>query len=167
MAFLLDSNVFIQAKNEYYGFDICPGFWEFIDAEAASGSVLSIARVKGELVDYGNELAEWARGRNQEFFLPEPEGMETSVRRVTDWVQAADFRDAAKREFFDSTDQFLIAHALHEGHTVVTHEVHVEGERRRVKIPTVCRAVGVPHVRTFEFIRERGAIFRLQPPATR
>ncbi|MBF0436614.1 MAG: DUF4411 family protein [Magnetococcales bacterium] len=24
--FLLDSNVFIEAKNRYYGFDICPGF---------------------------------------------------------------------------------------------------------------------------------------------
>jgi hypothetical protein len=27
MAYLLDSDVFIQAKNLHYGFDFCPGFW--------------------------------------------------------------------------------------------------------------------------------------------
>ncbi len=27
MAYLLDANVFIQAKNLHYGFDFCPGFW--------------------------------------------------------------------------------------------------------------------------------------------
>ncbi|MGI6459578.1 MAG: DUF4411 family protein [Candidatus Hydrogenedentales bacterium] len=26
--YLLDSDVFIQAKNEHYAFSICPGFWE-------------------------------------------------------------------------------------------------------------------------------------------
>jgi hypothetical protein len=35
--FLLDSNVFIQAKNFYYGFDICPGFWKWLD-DAVNGS---------------------------------------------------------------------------------------------------------------------------------
>lgn len=29
--FLLDANVFIEAKNRYYGFDICPGFWRWLD----------------------------------------------------------------------------------------------------------------------------------------
>lgn len=27
MTYLLDSNVFIQAKNLHYGFDFCPAFW--------------------------------------------------------------------------------------------------------------------------------------------
>jgi len=27
MAYLLDANVFIQAKNLYYGLDFCPAFW--------------------------------------------------------------------------------------------------------------------------------------------
>ena len=25
--FVLDTNTLIEAKNRYYGFDICPGFW--------------------------------------------------------------------------------------------------------------------------------------------
>ena len=30
MAYLLDTNVFIQAKNLYYGFDFCPAFWDWL-----------------------------------------------------------------------------------------------------------------------------------------
>ena len=26
-AYLIDANVFIQAKNLHYGFDFCPAFW--------------------------------------------------------------------------------------------------------------------------------------------
>jgi Domain of unknown function (DUF4411) len=29
MGYLLDANVFIQAKNLHYGFDFCPAFWEW------------------------------------------------------------------------------------------------------------------------------------------
>nr|WP_269633613.1 DUF4411 family protein [Pelomonas sp. BJYL3] len=36
MAYLLDANVFIQAKNLQYGFDFCPGFWDWLAQYAAS-----------------------------------------------------------------------------------------------------------------------------------
>jgi hypothetical protein len=49
MPYLLDANTLIQAKNEYYAFDICPGFWEWIDIANASGDVSSIERVADEL----------------------------------------------------------------------------------------------------------------------
>ena len=29
MAYLLDANVFIQAKNLHYGLDFCPAFWDW------------------------------------------------------------------------------------------------------------------------------------------
>jgi hypothetical protein len=32
MAYLLDANVFIQAKNLYYGLDFCPAFWDWLIA---------------------------------------------------------------------------------------------------------------------------------------
>jgi uncharacterized protein DUF4411 len=31
MAYLLDTDVFIQAKNLHYAFDVCPGFWSWLD----------------------------------------------------------------------------------------------------------------------------------------
>lgn len=30
MAYLLDSNVLIEAKQRYYDFGVCPGFWEWL-----------------------------------------------------------------------------------------------------------------------------------------
>lgn len=51
MKYLLDSNVFIQAKNEYYGMDFCPGFWDWLIAGNEAGIVASVARVHKELRD--------------------------------------------------------------------------------------------------------------------
>lgn len=35
MSYLLDANVFIQAKNLHYGLDFCPAFWQWlIDSQA-------------------------------------------------------------------------------------------------------------------------------------
>ncbi|MFS2059288.1 DUF4411 family protein [Kosakonia cowanii] len=28
MRYLLDANTYIQAKNQYYGMDICPAYWK-------------------------------------------------------------------------------------------------------------------------------------------
>ena len=44
MAYLLDANVFIQGRKLHYGFDICPGFWDWLDRENAAGNVLSIEK---------------------------------------------------------------------------------------------------------------------------
>jgi hypothetical protein len=44
MAYLLDANVFIEAKNRYYGFEICPGFWEWLISENAADRVFSIEK---------------------------------------------------------------------------------------------------------------------------
>jgi hypothetical protein len=44
MPYLLDSDVFIQAKNLHYSFDFCPAFWDWIDASHKRGLVFSIER---------------------------------------------------------------------------------------------------------------------------
>lgn len=69
MAYLLDSNIFIQAKNEYYGFDLCPGFWEWLEQQNAAGKVFSIDRVQEELVSYADALSQWAKKQGHVFFL--------------------------------------------------------------------------------------------------
>jgi hypothetical protein len=63
MPYLLDSNVFIEAKNRYYGLDFCPAFWEWLLHENAAGTVLSIEKVGDELEAGEDELADWAEAR--------------------------------------------------------------------------------------------------------
>jgi hypothetical protein len=50
MAYLLDANVFIEAKNGYYGFDFAPAFWDWLDHEHSNGNLFSIEKVRDELV---------------------------------------------------------------------------------------------------------------------
>lgn len=159
MAYLLDANTFIQAKNEYYWFDICPGFWDWLDQQNLAGNIFSIDRIGDELKQGNDTLARWATAKGRSFFLPLDNAALEAMPRVVRWVQNVDYKDHAKRSFLGSADPFLIAYALAHGHTVVTHEVHVEGERRRVKIPSVCRALQVPCVRTVEMLRREGARF--------
>jgi len=49
MAYLLDADAFIQAKNLHYGFDFCPVFWDWLVREHTSGRVFSIEKVGDEL----------------------------------------------------------------------------------------------------------------------
>ncbi len=55
--YLLDADVFIRAKNQHYGFDLCPGFWKWIDREHAAGKVFSIQRVYHELLAAQDKLS--------------------------------------------------------------------------------------------------------------
>lgn len=66
--FLLDANVFIQAKNLHYGFDFCPAFWDWMVAQNANGTVASIEKVSDELVGGGDELSDWAGAQEKSFF---------------------------------------------------------------------------------------------------
>lgn len=47
----VDTNVFIEAKNRYYRFDMPPGrwFWGLMDRAIAAGIVQSAERMKDEL----------------------------------------------------------------------------------------------------------------------
>ena len=58
--FLLDANVFIEAKRRYYAFDICPGYWDCLVWHQQEGRLESLDRVKQELERGGDDLWEWA-----------------------------------------------------------------------------------------------------------
>ncbi|TAK84273.1 MAG: DUF4411 family protein [Betaproteobacteria bacterium] len=162
MAYVLDSDVLIQAKDENYPFDICPGFWDWLDRQYAAGRVHSVQAVREELERGNDELGEWAKARRDSFFLLVDERTSGAMAAVSGWVQAGDFRDDAKRIFLAGADPWLIAHALAHGHTVVTREVHIEGEKRNVKIPTVCKALNVPSMRALDMLRKERVQFVLK-----
>lgn len=163
MAYLLDTNTLIQAKNDYYAFNLCPGFWDWLASANTAGTVHSIEPVLGEIREGNDYLTDWANARPPSFFLPMDAGAAAQLPRVVAWVQAADFRDEAKRDFLAKADPQLIAYALAHGATLATHEVHIEGERRKVKIPTVCRALEVSCVRTFQMLTSEGVRFVVEP----
>ena|SRR2546428_28212 len=69
MPYLLDANVFIQAKNLHYGMDFCPAFWDWLIEGNAAKQVFSIEKVGDEILAIADELAVWADDRGSDFFL--------------------------------------------------------------------------------------------------
>jgi len=47
--YVLDANVFIEAAQRYYAFDLAPGFWQALLDHAKDGRIQSIDRVSVEL----------------------------------------------------------------------------------------------------------------------
>jgi hypothetical protein len=56
-------------------------------------------------------------------------------------------------------DPWVIAHAMDEGAIVVTKENEILGSSKKIKIPNVCKKMGVPCIDDFQFIREVGITF--------
>ncbi len=160
MAFLLDTNILIEAKNRYYGFDICPGFWAWLSAEEAGGRVLSIAAVRDEIVGREDDLSEWARARTPRFFQAPDASTLAPMATLAVWVREQRYRAAAINEFLGSADYYLIAFAMAHGHTVVSHERPSDAVAK-VKIPEPCIAHGVEIINPFTMLRRSGCRFVL------
>jgi uncharacterized protein DUF4411 len=159
MAYLLDANVLIEAKNRYYGMDFCPAFWDWIDAAHAAGSVFSIDKVRDELVSGEDDLADWARQRGGGFFLKPDGAVLLSLRAVSAWAVGAPYDQAAVNGFLDGADFYLVAHAHAHGHTLVTHER--AGAVKKVKIPDACIGLDVQFTQPFAMLRGERASFVL------
>ncbi len=70
--YLLDADVFMTSANNYYAFDLAPGFWEWLKSPAVQASVASVEAVKEEVNVGNDDLAEWIAGLPEEFWLPIP-----------------------------------------------------------------------------------------------
>jgi len=67
VAYLLDANVFIQAKRLHYGMDFCPSFWDWLREQNEAGRVFSIEKVADELTAGDDQLSRWAEQRGDAF----------------------------------------------------------------------------------------------------
>lgn len=161
--YLLDANIFIQAKNFYYGFDICPGFWEWMDQAAEGRSVYSITKVYDELVDGHDELADWSRDRKGDGRFIDVSDITTQKMfgEIAVCVQGGPYHDPAKRDFLAKADPWLVAKAKAVGATVVTHEKLAPAALRKVPLPNICNAFGVPFIDTFRLLQVHSAAFGL------
>ena len=160
--YILDANVFIQAKNLHYGFDFCPAFWDWLVEQNQAGNVASIEKVADELHAGADDLAEWVGERGGDFFLRPDDTVVPALRTVSDWASGAGYQPAAIATFLQIADYWLIAHALALDCTVVTHEVPADTVRK-IKIPNACIALGLRCMSPYEMLRRERARFVLGP----
>jgi hypothetical protein len=162
MAYLLDANVFIQAKRLHYGLDFCPAFWDWLIARNTAQRVFSIEKVGDEIDAGGDELADWAAQRGSGFFLQPDPAMLPALGSVSTWAMGQGYEPAAVNTFLQVADYYLVAYALAYGHTVVTHE-KADPSTKKIKIPNACIGLKIKCMTPFEMLRHERARFILGP----
>lgn len=166
MAYCLDANTFIEAKNRYYGLDFCPAFWDWLDREAESDRLLCVRAIYDEIASGTDDLSLWIKGRNGHRWLCKIDAadVQRAYQTVVRYVESrrGHYTDDAIARFMAGADPWLIAYCLAHGHTLVTHERSDPQARRVVKIPDVCQHLGVTCIDGFQVMRDLAARFILE-----
>lgn len=160
--YLLDANAFITAHRSIYPFDVHPGYWDWLAQALRDGTIGSIQRVRDELTSHEDQLQRWVEDQVGLDLEPDDDVI-GALRQLATWTMAQDrFRDAAKTEFLDLADYFLVAQALAGNHVVVTFESPQPEGKKTVKIPDACDAFNVEWIQPIEMLRRAGARFVLE-----
>jgi hypothetical protein len=162
MPYLLDSNAFIQAKNHFYRFSFCPGFWDWVLAHHGAGSIFSVEKVEDELKLVADQLADWVTNTAPNGFFVRPTAQVATAQGVVSrWVQAqAVYSTAEKARFLAKADPWLVAEAIEGGFEIITFEEMVPPNSSKVKIPNVAANFGVNCVSLYDVIEASGAQLR-------
>ena len=160
MAYLLDANVFIQAKNLHYGLDFCPAFWNWLIVNNNNQKVFSIEKVGDELEAGNDELAEWTGEQGSNFFLKPDSAMLSALGQVSSWATTQNYDPAAVNTFFQVADYYLVAFAVGHKHTIVTHEI-ASPSIKKIKIPNACIGLDIKCITPYEMLRKERARFVL------
>lgn len=158
LPYIIDSDVLISAKNRYYSFDICPGFWASLLQHHQSAEVFSLDRIRQELLAgrEDDDLVQWTTNVvPADFFLSTQDAeIVTAFTEIMMWVQRhPQYYDSAKAKFATEADGWLAAFARVKGAMVITNEQPRPESRNRILLPDVCDQFGVKYDDTFAMLK--------------
>jgi hypothetical protein len=162
--YLLDANTLIEAKNRHYGMDFCPAFWDFIELEATKTTLASIDMVYDELKEYGDDLSQWVKDRKKLIYNISSANLDIQKKfmKIADFVNKHPvYSQSEKDRFLSGADPWLIACASVMECVIVTHEVIVPANSKKVKIPNIAQNFEVSWISPFDMIRKLGGKFVL------
>jgi len=160
--YLMDANTYISAKNQYYGMDFCPAYWDWLDQQFTQGQVASIQLVYDELANKKDELSLWVANHKNHFLDvtdADTQNKFTEIIQHTYTLPNKSKIDVAS--FLAGADPWLIAKAATTDAIVVTQEMPVPIESRKIKIPNICNSFNVQYINSFELLRILQARFVL------
>lgn len=96
--YLIDTNIFIESAYRFYAFDICPGFWDFLEKCSESDFVKSIDKVYNEITSNKPELQDFKEKlKNEGFFL--------STEKYYVRISQESFTNIARHEIHRDSDK--------------------------------------------------------------
>lgn len=152
--YCLDTNVFIQAWNDYYAIDQCPEYWDILDQLAKDKQVFCPEEVQREIDKHDDGLAVWLKARKH--FVHD---ITVEVQERLRIVLNAFPRLVDSKKDRSMADPWIIAHAMAEGASIVTKEMPVGENARAPKIPDVCNHFSIDWMNDFQLARELGIRF--------
>ncbi|MBR6057374.1 MAG: DUF4411 family protein [Victivallales bacterium] len=158
MGWLMDSNVFIQAANDYYNFGFCPGFWDWLLQHTSE--IRSVEKVQEEIMAKEDGLATWCKENLPKSFFHKPnEKIFDNLKQITQYLKSlgSPYDLSKKRKFLDGADPLLIATAMHTGDVIITHEKDDPQSKKKIYLPKVADNFKVPHTRLFDVMLELNA----------
>ncbi len=84
--YVLDSDVFINAKNRHYGFDIVPPPWEWLDQAHEAGRIFTVQACADEVMAVAEELADWMSTRRATMALVPGSDDAAALQAVSAWA---------------------------------------------------------------------------------
>ncbi len=165
--YLVDTNVFITARDQYYSFRICPGFWDGIIQYHQKGGIFSIDRVRRELLarPTTEDLFQWVNTELPQkfFFSSYSDEVMQAYNEIMLWVnQNPQYFKRAKLKFGRGADGWLVACAWVKSAVVVTNEASAPAAKKVIKIPDVCSQFGVRCEDTFSMLHSLNIQFDLR-----
>lgn len=158
--FILDSNFFIEAYRTSYPFDVVPSFWVKVKDLANAGKIISIDKVKKEILKNNDELSQWCIDNLPDDFFKETTSTVSNYAILTGWVysKSDQYSQPAISEFLeaDEADAWLIAYAMSNGNQIVTHETSNPNSKKRVMLPDAANPQNITCIKTIDLFRALG-----------
>lgn len=160
--YIIDSNAFIEAKNRYYGFEICPGYWDLLE-KAFNNDIISLVQpVYKELIHTDDKLSKWVKQFSQKVVKSDTD-TQLSFIEVVNYIEDNYSSSKYKPDFLAKADPWIIAEALKANSTVVTHEVYIDNKNSpKIKIPNICEHFEIRVIDVFRLINELDERFILE-----
>ena len=168
--YLFDTNIFLQAKNLYYQFGFCGGFWDWIVAGHDKKMFFSCKKVYAELA-IGNDrdtAKSWAKDVPNGFFLDDindPSVMAVYAELMNWSYGSVHYSQSAKDEFAgkNEADAFLLSVAKRYGYSIVTQEKPNPAQKNRIPLPDAAKQFGVPTIFIYDLLAKHAvSTFQLQ-----
>ncbi len=160
MRYIIDSNIFIQAKNRDYPFEFFPGIWEWFDQKIVSHDFLLLKPVYDELSSGNDSLADWVTQRRS-YVTDLNEDCYRQIGIIAEHVRTTYPDPKCWPGFLDVADAKLIAYAAANQSVIVTNEL-AKISCKKPKIPAVSAAVGIKCLSLLELFQATQPRFILQ-----
>ncbi len=150
MKYSIDTSAILDGWRRCYPPDRFPSVWRNIGQLICARSLCATEEVLIELKKKADDVYKWARNQAG-LFLPIDEATQKSVAKIL----LAYPRLVDPRKNRSTADPFVIALAHVNGATVVSGEIS-SNNPRKPKIPDVCSAMRIKHIRLLELFRLEG-----------